>query len=35
MSKLLVIEDEDDIRENIREIFEFTGYEVISAARGS
>ncbi|MGA7721748.1 MAG: response regulator [Ignavibacteriaceae bacterium] len=35
MSKLLVIEDEDDIRENIREIFEFTGYEVISAARGA
>jgi DNA-binding LytR/AlgR family response regulator len=35
MFKLLVIEDEDDIRENIREIFELNGYEVCATVNGS
>jgi DNA-binding LytR/AlgR family response regulator len=35
MYKLLIIEDETDIRENIKEIFELNGYEVYTSANGS
>ncbi len=34
MTKLLIIEDNDDIRENIVEILELSGYNVHSAANG-
>jgi DNA-binding LytR/AlgR family response regulator len=34
MFKLLIIEDEDDIRENIKEIFEYAGYEVFDSPDG-
>jgi len=34
MYKLLIIEDEDDIRQNIREIFELNDYEVYDANNG-
>jgi len=35
MSLILIIEDEDHIRENICDILGFEGYEVISANNGS
>jgi DNA-binding LytR/AlgR family response regulator len=35
MYKLLIIEDEDDIRENIREIFEINAFEVYTATNGT
>lgn len=34
MYTLLIIDDENDIRENIKEIFELTGYKVFTAATG-
>jgi CheY-like chemotaxis protein/CRP-like cAMP-binding protein len=35
MKKILVIEDMPDVRENIQEILEISGYEVIAAADGA
>jgi DNA-binding response OmpR family regulator len=35
VSKILVIDDEAEIRAVLREIFEFNGYEVIEAADGN
>lgn len=34
MKKILVIEDNDEVRDNIAEILELSGYEVITAANG-
>ena len=34
MKKILVIEDQKEVRENISEILELTGYEVQSAENG-
>lgn len=34
MSKVLIIEDNDDIRENVIEILEISGYTVVSASNG-
>lgn len=34
MTKILIIEDNDNIRENIAEILELSGYEVFAAANG-
>ena len=34
MKKLLVVDDEDKIREGIKEYAEFSGYEVTEAADG-
>ena len=34
MSKILIIEDNQDIRENIAEILELDGYETITAENG-
>lgn len=35
MYTLLIVEDEEDIRENIKEVFELSGDEVFSAANGA
>lgn len=34
MEKILVVEDEEDIRNNIKDLLEINGYEVISACNG-
>ncbi len=35
MKKILIIEDNDDIRENLEEIFSLSNYNVITAENGS
>lgn len=35
MSKLLIVDDEPDIRESLREFFEDEGYDVATAANGA
>lgn len=34
MTKVLIIEDNDDIRENVVEILELSGYDVAAAENG-
>ncbi|WP_459641468.1 response regulator transcription factor, partial [Flavobacterium sp. CGRL2] len=34
MTKILIIEDNDNIRENVVEILELSGYEVFAAGNG-
>ena len=34
MTKVLLVEDNNEIRENTREILELAGYEIVTAANG-